>query len=254
MRSLADLGGIVPKGNDWVGRELAKLRGEIEELRAARSGEATSVGHGGISIRDDGFLRMVDDNNTQIMYFGPDTDGTQIARLKREGGAYILYTGKAGGNSFWALTDSSNRILVSDDAVAGKGLARPWLPVFMSPTFVPSIPAAGATGTWCIDSAQIVTEVGLWEGRVSVSHPWIQVDGTWGHASGSGTVTYRLKINGNQVGTWNAATGVTASFGPFDVSSYIGADWASVQVTAQQTTGTGAVRCHVLGCYLTQTP
>lgn len=243
---------LTPAGNDWVVRELATLRAEIEELRAARSGEATTIGHGGVTIVNDGYLRMVDDNGTQIMYFGPDANGFQIARLRRENGALLLYTGKAGSNNFWALTDNLNKVIVSDDAIAGKGLARPWLPVFLTPTFAPSLPAAGATGTWCIDSTQVVTEVGLWEGRATISHPWIQVDGVWGHASGSGTVTYRLKVNGIEVGNWTAAAGVVSRQGPFSVADSVGRDWFSVQVTAQQTTGTGAVRCHVLGCYLTQ--
>ncbi len=243
---------LAPDGSDWVVRELRALRAELEELRSARSGEAMSVGSGGISITDDGYLRMVDDNNTQIMYFGPDANGVQIARLRRENGAFLLFTGKAGANNFWALTDNQNRVTVSDDAIAGKGMARPWLPVHLTPTYVPSTPAVGVTGTWCLDSAQVVTEVGLWEGRAAVSHPWIQLDGVWGHATGSGTVTYRLKVNGNTVGTWTASTGEVSRQGPFSVADYVGLDWAPVQVTAQQTTGSGAVRCHVLGCYLTQ--
>jgi len=244
---------LAPDGNDWVPRKIKDVESAIEELRAARSGEAMTVGAGGITIRDDGFFRMVDDNGKLVVYFGPDDNGLQVIRLLREGGKYVMFTGWAGLAQFWALTDRQGMIIFSDDAVAGKGIARPWLPVYMSPIFVPSVPTAGNTGTWCIDSTQITSEVALWEGRASMSHPWIEIDGTWGHASGSGTVTYRLKIADIEVGNWSVSTGETARKGPFDVTGAVGVDWAKIQVTAQQSTGSGAVRCHVLGCYLTQT-
>lgn len=243
---------LAPDGSDWVVRKIRDLEAQIEELRAARSGEAMSVGSGGITINDDGFLRMVDDNEKLVVYFGPDDAGRQVIRLQREGGKLVLYTGWAGSTQFWALTDREGRVSFSDDALAGKGLARPWLPVYLTPTYVPSTPAVGVTGTWCLDSTQVATEVGLWEGRASITHPWIQVDGVWGHATGSGTVTYRLKVNGTQVGTWTATSGVVSRQGPFSVANWVGYDWSPVTVTAEQATGSGAVRCHVLGCYLTQ--
>jgi hypothetical protein len=244
---------LAPDGNDWMVRELRALRAELEELRSARPGEATSVGSGGITIKDDGYFRMVDDTEKLVVYFGPDELGRQVIRLLREGGKYVLFTGYAGISQFWALTDLEGRVTFSDDAAAGKGMGRPWLPVPLSPVFIPSTPAVGAVGTWCIDSAQVVAEVGLWEGRASISHPWIQVSGLWGHASGSGTVTYRLKVNNKTVGTWTAAAGEVTNKGPYDIADHIGTDWAPVQLTVQQATGTGAVRCHVLGCYFTQT-
>lgn len=244
---------LSPDGSDWVVRELRALRAELEELRSARSGEAMSVGSGGIKITNDGYLQMVDDNGTQIMYFGPDPNGVQIARLRRENGSLMLYTGKAGSNNFWALTDNQNKIIMSDDASSGKGLARPWLPVHLMPTYMPNLPTAGVTGTWCIDSTQVVSETVLWEGRASVSHPYIHIDGVWGHATGSGTVTYRLKLAGTTVGTWTATTGEVSRRGPYSVGTSAGTDWVQVTVTAEQATGSGAVRCHIHGCYLTQT-
>jgi hypothetical protein len=117
--------------------------------------------------------------------------------------------------------------------------------------FVPSAPGAGVTGSWAIDSSQIVGETTLWEGRASISHPWMEIDGTWGHASGTGAVTYRLRVGGQQVGTWVENGGITARRGPFDMAGHIGDDWSAVAVTAQ-TGGTGAVWCAPKGCYLRQ--
>lgn len=245
---------LSPDGPDWIVRELRNLRAELNELRSARSAESTTVGRDGLTITGDGYIRMVDDNGDLILYFGPDAFGRQILQLRREGGKYVLLTDYhvGSGNQFWAMTDLEGRVLVSDDAAAGKGMGRPWLPVWLSPLFVPVSPTAGNVNVWSIDTAQLAGEPVLWEGRATISHPWIQVTGVWGNASGSGAITYKLKVNDAVVGTW---TGVDANMlqGPFDVRNQVGLDWAKIQVTALKTAGTGGVYCHVLGCYLTQT-
>jgi hypothetical protein len=73
---------------------------------------------------------MVDDNNHEIVYFGPDNTGTQVIGIRREGGANVLYTFTTDtGRQFWALTDNGGRIIASDDAKSGQGLARPYVPL-----------------------------------------------------------------------------------------------------------------------------
>ena len=41
---------LTPTGDDWIVREFAKLRAELEELRAARSGEAMTISRGGLTL------------------------------------------------------------------------------------------------------------------------------------------------------------------------------------------------------------
>jgi hypothetical protein len=45
------IGGYVPDGPDWIGRELRDLRRETAELRTARTLEAATIGRGGITVR-----------------------------------------------------------------------------------------------------------------------------------------------------------------------------------------------------------
>ncbi|GAB3437522.1 hypothetical protein [Actinophytocola sediminis] len=232
---------------------IKRLERQYQQLWKSLGLTSATIEKGGLTLLNDAFLQMIDDNGDTIVYIGPDGQGKQIIRVRREGGAYVLYTyTAAGGLQFWALTDNAGRIIVSDDAESGTGLARPWLPVPLYPMFAPSVPVAGDTGRWAIDSAEILGETTLWEGRASVSHPWIQIDGTWGHASGSGAITYRLRVSGQLVGSWVETGGITEQRGPFSMAGHIGTDWAPLTLTAQ-TNGTGAVWCAPQGCYLRQT-
>ncbi|MEV0085267.1 hypothetical protein [Saccharopolyspora sp. NPDC050642] len=220
---------------------------------------SATISRGGLTLLQDAFLRMVDDNNTEILYVGPDNTGKQVLTIRREDGSRILFTQGAQqfGRDFWAFTDTAGTIVVSDDAATGKGLARPWLPVPLYQQFVPRTitthtDGLGETyGYATIDAAKVGTEKTLWEGRASISHSWITVDGVWGRALDSPAITYRLKVGGVQVGTWTGGALETSQKGPFDVSAQVGADWEAVELTAA-TLGTGVIACQVLGCYLHQ--
>lgn len=232
---------------------IKRLEQQYQQLWKALGLTSATIERGGLTLLNDAFLKMIDDNGDQIVYIGPDGQGKQIISIRREGGGLVLYTYTTlGGTQFWALTDTDENILVSDDAVSGTGLARPWLPVPLYPQFVPSTPAAGISGSWAISASEISTEKTLWEGRASVSHPYIEIDGDWGHASGTGNITYRLYLGFTLVGTWVETGGVTARRGPYSVGGEFGNDWVQVRVTAQ-TGGTGEVWCAPNGCYLRQT-
>ncbi|MCI2421516.1 hypothetical protein MOQ72_29185 [Saccharopolyspora sp. K220] len=228
---------------------IKRAEQQLQRLWKAVGLASATISRGGLTLLQDAFLRMVDDNDTEILYFGPDTDGHQVMRIRREDGSQIMFTGQAaGGRDFWALSDSTGRIVASDDAASGVGLARPWLSVPMYPLF--TIQGGDVVAYMSLPVSEL-TGATIWEGRASISHPYITVDGQWGEASGDNTTTYRLLINGNQVGSWTPEFS-TATFGPFDVAPYIGLDWCSVRITATAS-GTGAVAVQLLGCYLHQT-
>lgn len=249
-------------------RRLRRLEGLVRELIAGRRLENASVGAGGITFRgeggitltdgggvvitDNGTLRLVDHDGTAVVDIGPDTTGHPSFRLRRSDGSLMMFTfGSAQfGRDFWSWTDSHGQGIVADDAETGVGMARPWLPVPLYPKW--GIAKTGAT----YDYAGIYTddlpagETVMWEGRASIQHPWIEVDGVWGGASGDVNATYRLKINGETVGEWGG-DGSFAVYrsGRLDVRKFVLTDWASVQLTVEAT-GTGLVACQVLGCYL----
>ncbi len=258
-------------------RRLAMLEDEVRQLRAARRLESATIGDGGLRIKGgtitvqndgsivvedggdiimqgNGRLLMTSPDDVDLVDIGPDATGRQAFYLRRHNGALLMWTSQHAntGRDFWALSDNANNTIVADDAESGVGLARPWLPVPMVLKFHPDGVAGDPYAYATIDASKIGSETQLWDGRAAISHPKITVDGVWGRGSGDVAMTYRLKIGGTTVGTWSETGLVIAQRGPFDVSSLVGTDWASIEITAVATSGTGAVACQVLATYLHQ--
>lgn len=232
--------------------QIRQLRRELAEVRKAIGLTSATIERGGLTLLNDAFFRMVDDNDVEILYAGPDDQGRQFVRLRREGGGEVLYTYTiANGQQYWALTDRTGRIIVSDDAESGTGLARPWLPVVLYPLFLPSGTLGDDIGYSNLSIANLGGETGLWEGRATISHPKIEIHGIWGQASGFNSTTYRLKIHGDTVGTWIAGNLEVNVKGPFDVAAFIGQDGVPISLTAAPS-GNGNIACQVMGCYLRQ--
>lgn len=230
---------------------LKSLEKRVAEFYKKVGISSAIIRSGGLTLLEDAFLRMVDGDGTEILYFGPDELGRQIIRIRREGGSDVLWTGFTGaGNQFWRLTDRFARELASDDTENG-GLARPWLSVPTYPLF--SMAASSVYSYLNLPAASVASETTLWEGRIPlVSHPRLSVSGIWGQASGSNSTTYRLKVGGTQVGTWVSTTIENASKGPFDIDASLDQSNVSVTLTAQAT-GTGNIACQIYGLWMRQT-
>jgi hypothetical protein len=231
---------------------LKRVEQRIAEIYKKVGIASAVIRAGGLTLLDDAFFRMVDDNDVEIVYFGPDSLGRQIIRLRREGGGDVMWTGYTlAGNQFWRLSDRFNRELFSDDTENG-GIARPWLAIPLYPKF--SMAASSVYSYMNLPVASVTTETTLWEGRIPmVTHPFLTVTGVFGQASGTNSSTYRLKLNGVTVGTWAETTIVNADRGPFNVASSLGAADVPVTITAQAT-GTGNVGCQIYSLYQRQTP
>jgi hypothetical protein len=259
-------------------RRIKALEDKQREQGAGRRLENATIGDGGLRIKGDGGITLqngggvtVEDGGGVLIEAGgalevmhetgarllriwrhPD-DGRYRLELRRDNGKHVLYTQvhAASGRQFWALCDGEGNILVSDSAEFGVGLARPWIPVVLYPRFLPSAPAAGVDGSWAISTSAITSEKTLWEGRATIDHPLLTVDGHWGHASGSGPITYNLYVAGEQVGTWTEDAQTIAQRGPFDVSKWVLSDWRVVTITAIAAGGaTGLALCQPYAVYL----
>lgn len=125
--------------------------------------------------------------------------------------------------------------------------ATPWIPVPLYPQFAPLTPAG--TGSYAtVPVGTLVT----WEGRTHITHHTeIEVDGIWGQASGSNTVTYELQLGGNTIGSWTVAGVFDVSRrGPFNVMPYRDQPFIKLEVKITASTGSGTVAIQVLGCML----
>lgn len=241
--------------------EIRSLRREVAELRS-RSLQNAGVPDGGLLISGTGGLRVVDADGDENLFIGGFTGS--LARPDGNPQRVIVYRDDAGHARFAIWDPNPNggdgyqqaifewdhlgNIVHSTDR--NGGLARPWLQVHLYPLF------AMAAGTFSYANLTAATgERTLWEGRATISHPWLLMDGVWGQASGTAlSNTYRLKLNGTTVGTWTeASTPVVAQRGPFDVSSFLMQDNVAVQLTLQSSGSAGAVACQPFGCHLRQT-
>lgn len=224
---------------------------ELQRLWKAVGLSSATIARGGLTLLRDSFLRMVDDNDTEIVYIGPDSDGKQAFRLRRESGTLMFRTAGSSvfGRDWWEWTDSEGRGLVADDAETGVGLARPWIPVVMYRMFDDSS-TDGTPGYSSIPVSELSGWTRLWEGTASIWHPWIRVGGVWGAALGTNTTNYRLLVNGEEIGAWSEDRGaIVYNVDRFDVRHLVGTDWANIQLEASAT-GDGRVACQVLCCFL----
>lgn len=254
----------IPVPGDVAPGPVPRSAGNIEELIGtilARLNEdqrrtlfSAVISSGGLTVQDGGAVSVKLDNGVVIFYAGPlNYLGTpyQGVVIRRANGIAVFYTFPVDAdpdNIAYAFFDHDGREIMASDAQTG-GLARPWIPVPLLPKMVM------AAGTFDYYNLAVSgTERQLWEGRISfVSHPYIEIDGIWGQASGSNTTTYRLKLAGVQVGTWTVGGGLVGDRrGPFSIASSLHSAWVPIELTAQST-GSGVMACHVVGCSMRQT-
>lgn len=165
----------------------------------------------------------------------------------------------AAGRQVLIYYDQEANIVFSGDEHGG--LATPWLSVPMYPRFVPNgQPTSYSANGWGFGYSNLSTSgngvtsgMVIWEGRIPfVSHPWIQVDGVWGTASGTAAPTYNLVIAGIPVATFTPGSLTNGTWGLTDISATLAQHAVQVQITASWT-GSGAIATDCLGVYLRQT-
>ncbi|WP_414943300.1 hypothetical protein [Amycolatopsis sp. cmx-11-32] len=239
---------------------VSKLERALEAFRKLSGLTSAIIRRGGITLLDDSFLKVVDDQGTQILYVGPNSDGKQVFNLNRENGTVVLQSNYFAGQPFFAMRDQNNVILFSDNAAGSGGMARPWLPIPMYARFVTHQedvvdPGLGYTynDMW-IDNGALGTEKILWRGNASVLHKFVQITGAWGRAAGSAHVPrYRLKFNDTTVGTWTQTAYSGNTQGPFDISAFLDHNDVTVDLTCSlDTGGAGATFCQIEGVYMRQ--
>jgi hypothetical protein len=217
--------------------QVIALRKEVAELRKRVGIGNATISGGTFTVRQDGAIRMVDGSGNLVLYFGPDDNGRQIIRIARDGGREVLYTyAIANGEQYWALTDRTNTIVVSDDAVSGSGMARPWIPVSFERVRFKDMPT--------VTNASFET---VWEANFNRSHPYIElysVDGCDTGTTGAAQVviTDPTTNTATVVDSWTNGSGLGRAYrGPYPLpgETYVGPVRVAVQY--RRTGGTGNV-------------
>lgn len=216
--------GVVPPQSDSLEALLRTVWNRLSEDQR-KTLYSAAISEGGLTIKGNGGLFVL------------DAAGNPIFTVE--------------GNHLFSFWDYNNDVILRADPLGG--LAEPWLPIPMYATFMPNL-AAGATGAWTTPDK--TAENVLWRGRMAqVTHPYVVVDGDWGYASGAGTATYRLYINGVVKSTW-AATVVETTNHVADNSNNLHAQNLDISISLQCSTnaGTAQVRAALYGASQRQSP
>lgn len=247
---------------DLIGR-IQALERRLEEMQRKTLAN-TAISDGELLVQGTGGIRVIDADGDESLFIGgytgdlarPDGQPQRVFVLRDDNGnaRLALWDPNPTGDGYQQAIytwDHLDHIALSTDV--NGGLAEPWLPIYLYPKF------NNATATWSymtIDNGLIHSEKQVWEGRiVHVTHPRLQLSGVWGIGGGtSSTPIYRLKINGTVVDSWSQSTISAGQRDPIDISAWLGDKFATIELTVQASTGTGAaIAAQVLGCALRQT-
>ncbi len=172
------------------------------------------------------------------------TDFTNLPVLS-SAGQVSLETGTVVG----VLRYKTSLFVLGRVVLPGSGLAQPQQLIPLYPQFAPVLPTSGGGGYTTVNAGSLHT----WEGRARPTQPYIEIEGIWGMAGGTGSITYAVKLAGQTYGQATYTTGpVVERLGPFDVRDRIGQDWVRVEVAITASSGTGQRAFQVLGAYFRQ--
>ncbi|MGW4803012.1 hypothetical protein [Kitasatospora sp. NPDC004272] len=135
----------------------------------------------------------------------------------------------------WAWMDLAGTTVVSEDAVAGTGLARPYIPM---------MPAPARYTDWLASTSSTFEDIHRFTIKKHQAYAYISLGYTSDLAGTTGTV--QVTVNGTVTGSLPVTFLIAAAtIGPFVLPGPL-LGQVEIRVQAQRTAGTGAVRCAVL--------
>jgi hypothetical protein len=255
--------GPLPGRNDSTEDRLARIEQLLREI-PRKTLHSASVGAGGITISDDGSLRMVDSNGVERLKIGT-TSGfegfeqpiffVRDANGKLRIAMYDPFPVTDGYQPVYWVFDHLDHVTFTTDkngGVAEPHISVPLMQKFRDSTFGSDAPNSDPT----LPVSALGSPATCWEGRISkVSHPRLVIDGSWGRVTGaSGSPTYSLQLNGTEVGAWSQTSYGPALKGPYDIASFLAVSNVAVTLKVSATgTGTDRVAVGVYGCWMRQT-
>ena len=245
----------------WLAAELSEVKRQLAELRRLSPSSLNvqvpgSVGPDVFAYADT-VLKW--QNGAPFVWAGISQNGNRIFQTFPVSYAdaptnHVVATAAWG---WYNATDNANNE-ISPDALAGWGLARPWLSVPMYPQFVPVVPGTASNGAYLgyysIQTAAsgMAQGVTLWYGEIPlVSHPKLNIDFLGGQASGTVVPTYTLWVGGTQVDSWTSSGGFGWDNRQVSLTPWKHFTVVTVEVRVNWT-GTGQLAAKVGSCYMRQ--
>lgn len=118
-------------------RMIRDLERRLREAIAGRRLESAEIGAGVVRVTGGRIEILSEDLTALVAWLGTGPTGLRGWALHRHDGTPVFRLFPGGEDQFWELLDVAGNRLVSDDAVTGTGLARPYLPVHWRDVSVP---------------------------------------------------------------------------------------------------------------------
>lgn len=191
------------------------------------------------------YIKFIWSTGDTGMYMGRFTllgvpyDGLLV--YQQSGGfAFSSYNKVSDGSGFTAIYDGAGNVVVSDDSIAAKGLARPWIShTFTNTTEIAAPPAARQTAN-TTDTALVSTITPIQHPRMTI---WLYVY----IQTSPATATVKIKdiTSGETLYTSSAVAAGYQHF-TFDMGTWTFGDDHQIDVTIARASGTGNVGLTVL--------
>jgi len=236
-------------------RELASLRKRIANLESGRRATGTAVDLGSFRVKSGTFVVTNPNTGQDIIYMGNVTnvgggDWSSQGWIYRRGNgthAFAL-SGPDDDSQYWALYDESGNIIVSEDASAGQGLARPWLPLQFVDSTTVSAPTATTTSA---------SYVALQTTRYRRQHPKVRAYILCRASDGTTTGEVRIGLGGSPDVQIGANITVTAGmYSGAAIEGSVPGTWdqeVELEIQAKRTAGAGTIGVRCMGAWGRQT-
>lgn len=218
-----------------LAREVADLRREVTELRAARRLAASAID------ASDGSLRVID-GGVELLRIGAldgSFHGTEVKRRTGDLAMSAWSTGPDDPGFVAPLWDLSGNYVITDDVESRRGLARPYLCAPMGDALSP--PTA---------TTNLSTFTTLVSGISALENPGLIALAKWRSSASDTTGQIQLAVDGTLIGSPQAVAGndfIIGYLGPMahGVTAYAGV--RRIDLMARRTAGTGTIGASVLG-------
>ncbi|MFG3488564.1 hypothetical protein [Streptomyces sp. NPDC047972] len=248
-------GDQLPGGAQQMARDIADLKRQVRELRAARRLESAAVGAGGLRVTDGGRfamdtpgrVRMVDIGTlTDPQYDHGDGSPQQAIQVRREDGGLALacyaYPPSGSEAQTWRMYDRTGNVILAEDGGSEMGLARPYLPVPLGPAY------EGSWDYW--PRATGTTTTRLWQGRFYKQLPNVVLVMQASMDTSGATGTIELAVGGTVRATASVAFSVGyVTLGPYALDSYSHMQQIDLTIQGRRTAGTGTLRATLYSAY-----
>ncbi|WP_026923286.1 hypothetical protein [Glycomyces arizonensis] len=182
-------------------RRMAAVERELRNLTSGRRLEDASIGARGLRLLEGGSLTISggslimhdETGSVGLLYFGPNSAGQPTWVFSFDDGEVAGGLLGAPGSMHWSWLDRGGRELIGNDGLTGVGLARPYLPYRLVPSFEAEGVGEGAASLWPSTTSTSATK--LMQGLNPIWHPRVSI-GVATATIGDGNVEWRLDIDG----------------------------------------------------------